>query len=84
VPKENKKNDFTDTGSVCFADLSGEAKQIAKRPGSIVHNFTEIILYDCYPERRKPKKHLFDCPNFYAEGTAPFNVLSSLINSIIS
>ncbi len=61
-------------GSVCVANLAGEAKQIAKRPGSIVHNFPEL----------KPKKHLFDCPNFYAEGTAVFNVLSLLINNIIS
>jgi hypothetical protein len=67
-----------------FADLAGEVKQIAKWPSSIVHNFTEIILNDCYPERRKPKKHLFDCPNFYAEGTASFNLLSALNSSIIS
>ncbi len=82
VPKENKINDPTDTqtGSMCLADFTGEAaKPIAKLPGSTTHNFPEIILNECYPEGRKPKKHLFDCPNFYAEGTAPFNVLSNRV-----
>jgi NADPH-ferrihemoprotein reductase len=85
VPNVNEEVNVTDTnsysGSLCLSELARETKSLAKASITVVHNFPELLLNDCYPAGRKPKKQLFDCPNFYAEGTAPFSVLSNRVLS---
>jgi sulfite reductase alpha subunit-like flavoprotein len=81
VPNVNEEVSTTDTnsysGSSCLSELARETKSLAKSSIAVVHNFPKLLLNDCYPAGRKPKKQLFDCPNFYAEGTAPFSVLTN-------
>ena len=81
VPYVNEEVNTTDTnsysGSSCLSELARETKSLAKSSIAVVHNFPKLLLNDCYPAGRKPEKQLFDCPNFYAEGTAPFSVLSN-------
>lgn len=81
MPNMNEEISGTDTnspfGSVCLSELAKVTKPLVKSNIASAHNFPEMLLNDCYPVGRKPKKHLFDCPNFYAEGTAPFSILSN-------